>query len=156
VTRGPKLRAIGAGSFLVAAVLGAGAQPSGAAFAGHNGRIAFVSGSVILSATTSGKELRFLTSPGVVSTEPEFSPNGKLIVYARSDCDSPDGPCGLADLWRMAANGSHKQQLTDTAHTAEGAPAWSPSGKQIVFADRRAGTTERRAAGTEAGAWGCG
>ena len=49
------LCAVGAVGFLLAALLGAGAQPSGAAFAGRNGRIAFSTGFQIFSVTPSGK-----------------------------------------------------------------------------------------------------
>jgi Tol biopolymer transport system component len=141
VKRGSKLRLVGAAGFLLAAVLGAGAKSSSAAFQVHNGRIAYSTGFQIFSVTPSGKGLRALTPKGPgLRTAPAYSPNGKLIVYARSKCKSFQDQCGFQDLWTMAANGSHPHQLTSTPDIFERGPAWSPDGKQIVFSEASTST----------------
>ena len=140
MNRRSKLRLVVAAGFVLAAVLGAGAQPSGAAFAGRNGRIAFSTGFQIFSVTPAGKGLRALTPKGPGDRiGPHYSANGKLIVYARSKCRAFQDQCGPTDLWTMAADGSHPHQLTHTPDVRELSPDWSPDGKQIVFVSDRTG-----------------
>ena len=141
MNRRSKLRLIGAGGFLLVAVLGAGAKSSNAASKVHNGRIAFSTGFQIFSVTPSGTGLRALTPKGPGERAgPAYSPNGNLIVYVRSKCKSFQDQCGPTDLWTMAANGSHPHQLTNTPDLFEESPAWSPDGKQIVFSEASTST----------------
>jgi TolB protein len=88
-------------------------------------------------------------------SDPDFSPNGRQIVYA-SDTDGSGFP---DELYRVRPNGTGKINLTKTfgATKDEWHPSYSPDGKRIVFlngdADTSAGdvfTTSRRAQGRRA------
>jgi Tol biopolymer transport system component/tRNA A-37 threonylcarbamoyl transferase component Bud32 len=60
---------------------------------------------------------------GISGSELEYSRDGKWIVYR----SIPDGL-----LWRSAADGSQRVQLTSFTMAA-GGPHWSPGGRQIAF-----------------------
>jgi Tol biopolymer transport system component len=63
--------------------------------------------------------LRKLTIAGR-NIEPNWSPNGKKIVYAHQP---GVGPNRLADLWIMNANGTDKRAFIKTKHW-ESEPDW--------------------------------
>lgn len=73
-------------------------------------------------------------TPGVDETAPEFSPDGKKIVYMSTGpgvCCSPEYN---NDIWAMDANGANQTQLTTTDfETQNFAPTWSPDGSKIAF-----------------------
>jgi Tol biopolymer transport system component len=60
---------------------------------------------------------------------PQFSPDGKRIVFRSSRS-------GTADVWRIDADGGDALQLTLTNQGFAGTPRWSPDGKWIVFDSR--------------------
>jgi dipeptidyl aminopeptidase/acylaminoacyl peptidase len=66
---------------------------------------------------------------------PQFSPDGKKIVFA-SDRSGSD------EIWVCESDGSHPTQLTFFEGTVNGTPRWSPDGKQIVFDARSAGNAD--------------
>ena len=82
---------------------------------------------------------RLTNTPLVHDENPEFSPNGKHIIWNHSKGDPGEGE----ELYLMNADGSNKIRLTyftDPDHE-EYAPnarqitesTWSPDGKKIVF-----------------------
>jgi TolB protein len=88
-----------------------------------------------------GTGLKQLTScTGVCNgaQEAKWSPDGSKILYDVADNPiRPDGNATSVDLWIMHADGSHPVQITHTplpTSIADNAPAWSPDGKQIIFA----------------------
>ena len=70
---------------------------------------------------------------GTLDYNPSWSADGRWIVFT-SERD------GSADLYRMRANGSGVEQLTDDPSYDDQA-AFSPDGKQIVFVSTRAAGT---------------
>jgi TolB protein len=124
----------------IAVLLAVSTKPAAAAFPGANGKIAFeaelfdTSRSQIftIEPKRSGQEARELTdimTDGYLVT-PAFSPNGKKIAYVRWSNDfTYDG-----EIYLMNADGSGKVNLTKSAGRYEGAPAFYPSGRQVVFA----------------------
>ncbi|MGZ3623050.1 MAG: hypothetical protein ACXWPG_08095, partial [Ktedonobacteraceae bacterium] len=70
--------------------------------------------------------------------EAKWSPDGSKIVY--DVADNPILPSGYASaiaLWIMHADGSHAVQITHPqppTSIGDNRPAWSPDGKQIIFA----------------------
>ena len=82
----------------------------------------------ILTMKADGSAERNLTnSPGVVDTQPTWSPNGRKIAFTRGpDVDS------VWDIYTMSPDGSRVRQLTSGALDNE-FPNWSPDGTRIVF-----------------------
>jgi len=111
----------------IAATLFAAAATADAAFPGRNGRIAFVqgisptSGPVSFTMKPNGSDQRKLTG----GTSPEYSANGRQIVYAaHRDGDS--------EIFTIRANGTHRRKLTDNS-VQDIEPAFSPNGRHIIF-----------------------
>jgi len=79
-------------------------------------------------------------APNTYSLFPIWSPDGKMLAYT-----SPDGgeaiegmiedgkPVLKSGIWIMNADGSGAKRLT-APNTIAGSPAWSPDGKEIIFA----------------------
>ncbi len=66
---------------------------------------------------------------------PQFSPDGKKIVFA-SDRSGSD------EIWVCESDGSHLAQLTSFDGPTSGTPRWSPDSRQIVFDARPAGNAD--------------
>jgi hypothetical protein len=85
-----------------------------------------------------GKHIRRLTDDKDYEAEVTPSPDGKWIFFGRQIN-------GNMDIWRMRADGSHKQQLTFTADWQEGAPYPMPDNKHIIFRAWKKSEKERLA-----------
>ena len=82
---------------------------------------------------TGARRQTLTTSRYFSSVDPAYSPDGKRIVFVRAYQHFHHG-YKQWDLWTMHADGTHKGRLTKTPGVFELQPAWSPDGKQIVFA----------------------
>jgi Tol biopolymer transport system component len=70
-------------------------------------------------------------SPGNLSTEPDWSPNGRRIAYELR----PRGDEERARILTIRANGHDRTSLGRSCTglcRADGFPAWSPHGKRIA------------------------
>lgn len=72
-----------------------------------------------------------LTSGGVLSFFPSWSPDGKWIAYASDEA-------GNLNIWKKPIVGGQAVQLTSTSYN-EGQPAWSPDGRTIAFSSDQDG-----------------
>jgi Tol biopolymer transport system component len=123
------LVALATGALLLVALPAA----SEAAFPGKNGRIAFATNEAanvfnfnVFSIRPDGTGLIPLTEDPAGGGNPEYSPDGKRIVFTRRR----DG--GGTDIWLMRADGSD-QRLLGGSTFGLAAPSWSPNGTWIVF-----------------------
>jgi hypothetical protein len=110
-----------------------------AAFAGANGKIAFVSDRdhnyEIYVANADGSNPVDVTNNPDTDQYPAWSPDGRQIAIT-SFRD------GREDVYVMTADGSGQTRLTGgglTSSSLDARPSWSPDGQQIVFYSNRSG-----------------
>ena len=82
--------------------------------------------------TAPGTEPARLVASTREENSPQFSPDGKRIVFV-SDRS------GSREVWVCDSDGSNPVQLTNFGGSHTGSPRWSPDGRQIVFDSRPAG-----------------
>src|SRR5262245_64302940 len=68
-------------------------------------------------------------------TEPQLAPDGRDIVFTRSDADWKTGR-RVSHVWRARVDGGEPAQLTHGAESETGA-RWSPDGRTIAFVAKR-------------------
>jgi TolB protein len=81
------------------------------------------------------RQIGTCTGHCVVNDDPQYSPNGRQIVYTRLMHAGSRGTLVLG-VWVMDADGSNPHQITQLstpARSEDHEPAWSPDGKKIVF-----------------------
>jgi Tol biopolymer transport system component/DNA-binding winged helix-turn-helix (wHTH) protein len=110
-------------------------EASGAGFSPDGGSLAYTKHlpgrrALWLSPTQRIDEHRELAPVGFT---PRFSPDGATIAYTTSD---PEG--GLGTLWRMSPTGENRRALIHDPQQVYGL-AWTPDGKDVVFASSRTG-----------------
>jgi TolB protein len=155
LARGSCLRLLTVAAALL--TVAATAPPAAATFPQANGRIAFRrflnedrTWGAVFTMKPNGKGERQVTfpTPGFVDRDPDYSPDGRKIVFQREGEIS-------SEIWVVDADGNHLTQLTHPdpgclpdGGTCDGSPSWSPDGKQIAF-NRDTGTIE----GENKGIW---
>lgn len=117
------------------------AAPTSATTSGKNGRIAFRrylnddhTRGAIFTVNPDGSGEQQLPRPrgDVVYTEPDWSPDGRWIVYTAW----PENNSDVSRILKIRANGRHRTRLSRTCTDdcqSDGFPAWSPNGRQIAF-----------------------
>jgi dipeptidyl aminopeptidase/acylaminoacyl peptidase len=73
-------------------------------------------------------------------SDPQFSPDGSLVVYVVSELDKATDK-STTSLWLVPAAGGEPKQLTTTAGT-NNHPRWNPGGKTIAFVSNRGGSSQ--------------
>lgn len=97
------------------------------------GRIAFVRDGGLFTIDADGTGERQLTPPGSGDSSPNWSPDGRKIVFSRRG--------QLNQIYIMNADGSDIRPLMQTKFN-ETSPAWSPDGRQIAFVSDENGQTD--------------
>lgn len=97
-------------------------------FSPGGGRIVFVDGHALSTVRTDGTRLRRLVAGSI--SDPEYSPNGKRIVFA----GVPRGRSYPYSIWTIHRDGSHLRRLTrPDGDATDRAPDWRPDGRRIVY-----------------------
>ena len=119
-----------------------GVTPAHATFPGQNGRIAFQVQLMpdahiqIYTVRPNGHDLRQITHVSGDAVRPDWSPDGRQIVF---EIDRNEAPfCSIA---LMNSDGSDIVELTPTADVCENDPSFTPDGARIFF-DRFDGVDE--------------
>lgn len=68
-------------------------------------------------------------SSGVMNVFPDISPDGQVVVFARSTPLSN----GMYDLYTVNIDGTGLTQVTNTPNFSENRPSWSPDGGSVAF-----------------------
>lgn len=93
----------------------------------------------VYSIAADGTDERRLTDPALVAGAPDWSPDGRWIVFSTYPLTVFQGD-GTSELYRMRPDGSGLEQLTDFAQVDATQPRYTPDGEWIVFtADNRTG-----------------
>lgn len=125
-----------------------------AAFPGRNGRIAisvirppfnslpevgvpiFAGERDIFTFSSDGAAIHQLTSGPEADVQPAWSPDGRKVVFLRTDIVF--GRAFSSDVYVINADGSGLRNLTNSPSVYEFQPSWSPDGSRIVFSSDRA------------------
>lgn len=110
------------------------AAPAHATFPDRNGRILFAaetrnSGYELFTVRANGGNLTRITHAEGDAVNPDWSPNGRQIVF---ELDHPSGP-PFCSVVLMNADGTDMVDLTGQRIGCEGQPSFTPDGRQIVF-----------------------
>jgi Tol biopolymer transport system component len=104
-----------------------------ATYAGHNGLIVFGavtgSGSQLFTVRPNGHDLRQITFGPGEAVNPDWSPDGRTIVYEH-DWDT-ESQCATVDV--INPDGSGRVSLTKGVGGCEGQPSFTPDGAEIVY-----------------------
>lgn len=79
-----------------------------------------------------GSERRQLTRNTVLDTDPDWSPDGRQIVFVSGRDSTPGAQVRRFEIFLMNADGSGTRRLHETAESAWH-PRWSPDGRRITF-----------------------
>ena len=88
----------------------------------------------LVSLADSSTRLVTFPPPEFSDWSPAFSPDGNLIAFLRSS-----GPGRIDDLYVVAAAGGEPKRLTFDRRNIDGAPTWTPDGRDIIFSSGRGG-----------------
>jgi TolB protein len=85
------------------------------------------------------KPRNITNSPAAIDDDPDWSPDGRQIVYTSHALTNDPANSAGAEIYVTDADGAGSPtRLTDNAEE-ERAPSWSPDGKRVVFMCRRGG-----------------
>jgi Tol biopolymer transport system component len=136
------------------AVVGATAAAAWATAPGRNGKIAFRRhvprdyAFAVFTANPDGSAARRITHPArlVKDLEPDWSPDGRRIVFQRSDPNGCGPRCETDEIFVVDGDGSGLRRLAydepgkgcwngrgGAGGVCRGVPAWSPDGGRIAF-----------------------
>lgn len=79
-----------------------------------------------------GSERRQLTKNNLSDVDPDWSPDGRFIVFVRAQDSTPPAPTRRPDIFVMNADGSGAHRLYAAPGWAAH-PRWSPDGRRIAF-----------------------
>jgi dipeptidyl aminopeptidase/acylaminoacyl peptidase len=91
----------------------------------------------------SDNSIRRLTSTENAEYRPRWSPDGRTIAYQATKRGLTDLETTMEDthVWLIDGDGSHRRELGSGIDNRQGAPAWTPDGRAILFTVQERGAT---------------
>jgi TolB protein len=85
------------------------------------------------------KPQNITNSPTMIDDDPDWSPDGRRIVFTRHAVGDDPVNSTTAEIYVVDASGAGTPTRLTNNSEEERAPSWSPDGKRIVFCCRRGG-----------------
>jgi TolB protein len=82
-----------------------------------------------------GREIRVLSTDGILFSPPAWSPDGRRIAFASNRTG------GTSKLWLLTLSTGEMRQLTHTS-SSDRQPSWSPNGRFLAFTSNRSGNAD--------------
>jgi dipeptidyl aminopeptidase/acylaminoacyl peptidase len=108
----------------------------------------------VLAVNVATRAVRRITGTKAAEYTPKWSPDGSRIAFLGTTRDLTSSETTMEDthVWTMAADGSGRVEIGAGVDNRQGAPRWSPDGKQVYFTVQERGSVRLMRLPAEGGA----